>query len=104
MPSDLKLKARLVGDGRTQDRTIYQDTYSPTAAVRSLMTILKIAAIEERKMMKIDVTGAYLCAPIDDTKEVFMDINKDVAQLVAHWFPEYKPFIREDGKLIVKVE
>ena len=99
-----KLKARLVGDGRTQDRTIYQDTYSPTAAVRSLMTILKIAAIEERKMMKIDVTGAYLCAPIDDTKEVFMDINKDVAQLVAHWFPEYKPFIRADGKLIVKVE
>jgi len=99
-----KLKARLVGDGRTQDRTIYQDTYSPTAAVRSLITMLKIAAIEERMMMKIDVTGAYLCAPIDDTEEVIMEISKDVAQLVAHWFPEYKPFIRADGKLIVKVE
>ena len=33
-----------------------------------------------------------------------MEISKNVAQFVAHWFPEYKPFIRADGKMIVKVE
>ncbi len=39
-----KLKARMVADGRTQDRSIYTDYSSPTVKTSSVMTCLKIAA------------------------------------------------------------
>jgi hypothetical protein len=98
-----KMKARLVGDGRTQDRTVYQNTYSPTAAVRSLMTMLKIAAVEERLMMKVDIAGAYLCADIDDKEEVLLELDRELARLAVHFMPELKPYLRADGKLICQV-
>jgi hypothetical protein len=40
----IKMKARLVADGRMQDRTVYMDFSSPTAKTRSVRTCLKLAA------------------------------------------------------------
>jgi hypothetical protein len=43
----IKMKARLVADGRMQDRTVYTDFSSPTAKTRSVRTCLKLAAVED---------------------------------------------------------
>jgi hypothetical protein len=61
----VKLKARLVADGRTQDRTLYSDYSSPTAKTRSIMTCLKIAAVKKFECVKVDIGGAFLCVKID---------------------------------------
>jgi hypothetical protein len=71
----VKMKARLVADGRMQDRAIYSNYSSPTAKTRSVMTCLKIAAVKDWDLLKVDVGGAFLCAPMDDTEEVYMSLD-----------------------------
>jgi len=99
-----RMKARLVGDGRMQDQNVYQNRSSPTAQVHSIMIALKVAAVEKMDMMKIDVKGAYLNADIDDTEEVFVELDRELTVLMLEWLPELIEFVREDGHLIVQVE
>jgi hypothetical protein len=100
----VKLKGRIVADGRMQDRTIYTDFSSPTAKTRSVMTCLKLAAVQGWDLLKVDVGGAFLCASIDDTEEVFMEIDEALSTMAREWMPELKEFTRLDGKMVVKVE
>ena len=78
-----KMKGRMVADGRTQDRTIYNNNASPTVSLKSVFSCLKIAAIEDRKMMKVDISGAFLTADIDETQEVWMLLDKEMTELVV---------------------
>jgi hypothetical protein len=98
-----KLKSRIVADGRTQDRSIYTDHSSPTVKTSSVMMCLKIAATRGWKFMKVAVGGAFLCADIDNTEEVFLLLDRDIASLVKKWLPELKVNLRSDGKLVVQV-
>jgi len=66
--SFVKLKARLVAGGRTQDRSFYSHYSSPTAKMRSVTTYLKLAAVKKWDCMKVDISGAFLCAKIDEHK------------------------------------
>jgi hypothetical protein len=100
----IKMKGRIVVDGRMQDRTIYTDYSSPTAKTRSVMTCLKLAAIQGWDLLKVDVGGAFLCASIDDSEEVFMQLDKSLSAMANDWIPEVGEFIRGDGKLIVRVD
>jgi len=100
----IKLKGRIVADGRMQDRTIYTDFSSPTAKTRSVMTCLKLAAVQGWDLLKVDVGGAFLCASIDDEEEVYMQIDEGLSTMAQEWMPELAEFVRMDGKLIVKVE
>jgi len=100
----VKMKGRIVTDGRMQDRIIYTDFSSPTANTRSVMTCLKLAAVQGRGLLKVDVGGAFLCASIDDEEEVFMQIDEGLSTMAQEWMPELAEFVRVDGKLIVKVE
>jgi len=72
----VKLKGRIVADGRMQDRTLYSDYSSPTARTRSVMTCLKLAAAQGWDLLKVDIGGAFLCASIDESEEVFMLIDE----------------------------
>jgi hypothetical protein len=97
----VKLKGRIVADCRMQDRTIYTNYSSPTAKTRSVMTCLKLAAAMEWDLLKVDVGGAFLCAPIDKNEEVFMLLDESLASMAAEWIPDIANFVREDGKLAV---
>ena len=101
-----KIKARLVGDGRMQDRTVYKITKSPTPANGSIMGTLKITAVENRHFSKLDVGGAYLNARIDDEEEVFMELNAELSRLAVQWMPSLKEFLpgNGNGRLLVRVE
>jgi len=100
----IKMKARLVEDGRMQDREVYNDYSSPTAKTRSIMTCLKLAAVKNWDLLELDVGGAFLCAPIDEGAEVFMFLDKGMTEMCVDCMPQYKEFVREDGKLFVRVD
>ncbi len=100
----VKLKGRIVVDGRMQDHLIYMDYSSPTAKTRSVMTLLKLAAVKGWDLLKVDVGGAFLCASIDEDEEVFMIIDETLTEMAQEWMPEVAEYIREDGKLVVRVD
>ncbi len=100
----VKLKARLVADGRTQDRTLYSDYLSPTAKTRSVMTCLKLAAVKDWKCMKVDISGAFLCAKIDEAEEVFLQLDHQMTDMVIKHMPEFKEYQGEYGTMVVKVD
>jgi hypothetical protein len=86
----VKLKARLVADGRTQDRTLYSDYLLPTAKTRSVMTCLKLAAVKDWKCMKVDISGAFLCAKIDKAEEVFLQLDCQMTDMVIKHMDDYQ--------------
>jgi hypothetical protein len=100
----VKMKARLVADRRMQDRTAYDDYSSPTAKTRSVMTCLKLATVKQWDLLKLDVGGAFLCAPIDKGAEVYMYLDKGMAEMCVDWMPHFKELMQEDGRLYIKVD
>jgi hypothetical protein len=100
----VKLKVRLVADGQTQDRTLYSDYSSPTAKTRLVMTCLKIAAMKDWKCAKADVSGAYLCAKIDENEEVFLLLDRQMTCMVTKYMPELQKFVTTHGTMIVRVD
>jgi hypothetical protein len=97
-----KIKARLVADGRMQDRALYPDNSSPTVAMQSLMMTLLIAATENRNAMKIDIGGAYLNAEMTG-EEVLMELDRTLSNIVKRILPEVEQFV-ENGKLVVRLD
>jgi len=67
------------------------------------MAYLKIAAVEDCLMMKVDISGAFLTADIDDAQEVWLCIDKDLTSLIVKWKPEFKKYMRKDGSIMCKV-
>jgi hypothetical protein len=98
-----KIKARLVANGAQQDRNLFDDLSSPTAATMSVFIILAIAATERRKTATIDVTGAYLNA--DMTGEtVVMELDALVTRIVTKVAPDAKQYMDERGRMLVVLD
>ena len=95
-----KLKARLVGDGRTQIRD--EDYSSPTARIESIFNSMKIIVEEERKTLVLDIGGAYLNAKMDD--EVYMWLSREIVEILIIILPELKDYTDERGRILVKIE
>jgi hypothetical protein len=96
----IKMKARLVADGRMQDHTVYHDFSSLTAKTK---TCLKLAVVHNWDMLKLDIRGAFLCADMTDSEEVYMLLDQQLSEMCSEWVPGVREFVRGDGKLAVKV-
>lgn len=95
-----KLKSRFVAGGHQQDRTIYEDLSSPTVGMTSLFAVAVIAAAENRRVITVDVPGAYLNTDIE--KIVYMKISKDIAAIMVEINPgKYQNCQQTDGSIIV---
>jgi hypothetical protein len=81
----VKMKARLVADGRMQNRTVYFDYSSPTAKTRSAMTCLKLTAVKGWDLLKLDVGGAFLCAPSNEDEEVCMFLDEVMSRMCMEY-------------------
>ena len=97
-----KIKARLVADGRGQDRELYPDTSSPAVGLPSVKMCLVQAAKEGRKAAKVDIGGAYLNAKMTG-EEVHMELAQDLTNIVTKILPETRKFAT-DGKLVVRLD
>jgi Reverse transcriptase (RNA-dependent DNA polymerase) len=72
-----KVKARLVAGGHQHDKGHYENISSPTAATSSVLAIAAIAAAEDRKVIAIDIGGAFLNADMAPTGvEEHMRLNR----------------------------
>jgi len=96
-----KLKARLVADGRVQDRDLFPNRYSPTVSLEVIMAALKIAAVSRRNIAKFDIKGAYLNTDLDE--ELYLELDPTITRLAVERFPELTEFV-EDGKLTVRLD
>jgi Reverse transcriptase (RNA-dependent DNA polymerase). len=99
-----KLKGRLVADGRSQDRKLYQDKESKTSAIESILLSLGVASMEKMKMAKVDVGGAYLNAFIEHGDEIFMMLGPQITKILLKHFPMLKEYVEKgDDRLIVRI-
>jgi hypothetical protein len=100
----IKLKARFVADGSTQDKTVYDanDISSPTVTTHAVFINAAIAAKERRIVKVVDLPGAYLHADMSG-EEVLMHINSEDAQILIMLVNSYAQYRRADGSMIVKL-
>ena len=85
-----KLKARLVAGGDQQDKGLYDDLSSPTAATSSVLTIAAIAAQERRSVMVIDIGGAYLNASMKPSGvRVRMSLDRTMSDILCEIDEQY---------------
>jgi hypothetical protein len=100
-----KLKGRLVAGGHRQDKTLYDNLNSPTADHASLMTVIAIAASEQRHIATCDIGGAYLNAqmPTEGIK-VHMRIGKTLSGILCKLDATYLQFMDDKGELVVQLD
>ena len=96
-----KLKARLVGCGNRQDRTVYGDVSSPTVTTKNAFIIAALAASEKREVATVDIRGAYLNAKMEHV--VHMRLEPLLARQLCDMYPEYRRFVNPDGTIIVRL-
>ena len=100
-----KLKARLVAGGHMQDKSIYEenDISSPTVSTSAAFMVATIAAKERRSVATVDITGAYLNAPMSG-HEVLMRLDKTMTDILLKIRPDYLPFRTDKGTMIVRLD
>lgn len=100
-----RFKARLVAGGNQQDRGLYDDLSSPTVATSSVFTIAAIAAAEGRKVIAIDIGGAFLNADMSPTGiEVHMRLDRVMSTMLVQLDPSYEKFRDVNDTVVVRLD
>jgi hypothetical protein len=101
----LLFKARLVAGGDMQNKLLYSQLYSPTAACSSFFIVATLAARERRLVKTVDIVGAYLNAPLTKTGVlVHMKIAKELTTQLVKLDPTYQEYVDEKGRLVVQLD
>jgi len=98
-----KIKARLVANGKQQDKELYPDRSSPTAMLESIMVVLTVCAHEQRSMAGLDIGSAFLEA-VWVGEPVHIVVEKMLATMLVHKYPELRAYLREDGSLVMRIK
>jgi hypothetical protein len=99
-------KCRVVASGNRQYRAEYtaQDTSSPTVSSVAVNALLTIAARDNLRVGVIDVTAAYLNAPIG-REDIYMRLNREMSAVLVRLHPEYREFVNAStGCVIVRLK
>jgi hypothetical protein len=100
-----KFKARLVAGGDQQDKDLYENLSSPTAATTSLLTVASIAAAEHRSVLIIDIGGAFLNASMHPTGvTVHMRLNEVMSSILIKIAPSYRKYLEANNTLVVELD
>jgi hypothetical protein len=100
-----KYKARLVAGGDRQDKSLYENLSSPTAATCSVLTVAAIAAEEGRTVITVDIGGAFLNADISPTGVlVHMRLDPLMTVMVTELDPKYRDYVEADGSVVVQLD
>jgi hypothetical protein len=97
------LKGRLCADGRREDISMFLEgeLAAPTVQILSLFTMMSIAATKNYHVMTFDIGQAFLNAKIEN--EVYVRLDKRLADLLISINPSYKPYQSESGTLIMRL-
>ena len=69
---DLSAKNRVVVNGSKQHQDTYTDTTSPVAGQLLLRLFLAVSAFRQYQLVQLDLTNAYLHAPIQDVVYIYV--------------------------------
>ena len=100
-----KLKARLAG-GNMQDKTQLDSVASLTVSMTSVLIMLAIVAVENRKFVTIDVGGSYLEVDLSNSHEdeVLMYLETAKAEILSAMDKAVKPYVDEKGRIVVRLK
>jgi hypothetical protein len=97
---DGKLKLRLVANGSMQERSTSTYVSSPTVSTEALLITIAIEAYERRKVVHVDIDGAYIHADMEG--EVIVDLDPVIAAILMQVDAKYDKYVGPDtGKLFV---
>ena len=100
-----RFKARLVAGGDQQDRELYENLSSPTAATTSVFMVATIAAAENRVVETIDIGGAFLNADMAPTGvTVHMRLDRIMTRMLVEINSSYERFLEPNGTLVVALD
>jgi hypothetical protein len=100
-----RFKARLVVGGDMQDKSLYDELSSPTAATSSVLAVAAVAANEFRQVITVDIGGASLNAHMPATGvKVHMRLDKVMTQLLLKIDPSYESSLEQSGTVIVELD
>ena len=99
------LKGRIVGGGHRQDASLFADNEvsSPTVSLTSVLLGAAVAAYQDRHILTLDHTAAYLNASMKGP-EVIMLLTPDVTTLLIDIDESNRKYVRADGKIAVKLK
>ena len=99
-----KSKVRVLVRGDLQN--VIGETQGPVCRIESIFILISIAAYYDLEVFKIDITSAFLNTPMnEDVKHKWLMLDKDVASVLLSMDNEYwRPFLRRDGKILVKLD
>jgi exosome complex RNA-binding protein Rrp4 len=100
-----KFKARLVAGGDQQDKLLYEDLSSPTAATASVLAVATMGSSEGRYVLVMDIGGAFLEADMAPTGViVHMRLDRIMTEILVGIEPSYKAFVEPSGCLVVALD
>jgi hypothetical protein len=100
-----KFKARLVGGGDQQDKSLYDNLSAPTAATTSVLIAAAISASEGRIVEVVDIGGAFLNADMDKSGVlVHMRLDKLMSAFLVQIDHSYEAFLETDGTMLVELD
>jgi len=100
-----RFKARLVAGGDMQDKSLYEELSPPTAATSSVLAVAAIAAKEGRRVVTIDIGGAFLNAKMPDTGiKVHMRLDSMMTELLLKIDPSYSVYLEPRGTVVVNLD
>ena len=100
-----KMKARLVADGKHQDRALYDLIASAMVSLKGVFLLFNIASYYRTILASIDITGAFLNASFtaqDPTVRVLID--RVTAEQWAKIDPTCIPYLTHKGELILTLD
>lgn len=101
----VKMKARFVAGGDGQHKTIYHNISSPTVCLQSVFAMFAIATIQRRRVVTVDITGAYVECMLPEEDEVIMIVDILLSRLIAEVdLTVCCPATRPEGPALCKVE
>jgi len=86
-----------------QDRSLWPDLSSPTAATTSIFMIAALAAKERRHVVTMDIGSAYLNADMEG-REVYMKLDKTCSDAYSAVCSPALSFLNDDGTLVVRLK
>ena len=99
-----KLKSRLVANGKQQDRELYDNLASPTAALMSLFIVAAIAAYENRKTATVDIGGAFLHARPKAENPIYVVLDKVMSEIMVKIDSKYGQYCEKNGEITVRLD
>ena len=88
-----------------QDKSLYENLSSPTAATTSVLTVAAIAAAEGRKVVVIDIGRAYLNADMTPTGVVVhMRLDRIMTSMLIKIDASYEKYLESNGSMVVQLD